>query len=745
ILDTELKQQAKKGLKRNNPFPGIKSVEVKQVDKDNLQITVEGDKNAPQGKISQRLNQGLTLNFQPRNKTEIAQLANQQEKVYQAQNKNILIPNPEVIIKSNNTTPNIPNSPQVKNPPRYLPRAIAPPVGDISVSNINSAPSTINLDSSITVPRLVLRDAPVREVIGLLARAAGLNVVYSDNDETNKVNKEQKELTISLDIENEPVDQVFNSVLLVTGLNANRRGNTIYVGKKLPDAARNLITRTFRLNQVKVDDAAAYLASQGAEVQLFFEGGERLVRENVGTADEPIIRTFSEPTPPKFVPLTPQRDQTSRELQSIQPAPLLLRGLLAASDKRLNSLTLIGEPEKVQLATSLLVQLDARRRQVAVNVKVIDVNLLGTEAFNSSFSFGVGDTFFVQDNGAAVVNFGGINPPGAIQTANGIVTPPIVNNPYSNAQIFLDPNSSTFSVPGTVPGTVRINEDTGSSAVPTFSRESTRGKGNFFQPFITLDSPTKVGLTDFELATDNIITTTADGVNVTQGQNGTVTFGLPNLFQFPKRFLSTLQAQITSGNAKILTDPTLVVQEGEVAEVKLTQQVVGNIISETETTDGLTTRTVTAEIEDAGLTLAVDVQRIDDNGFITMNVDPTVTSIGAVQELDVGGDENRIALLNVRSLNSGKIRLRDGQTLILSGIIQESDRTTVSKVPILGDLPIIGALFRSTNRDKQRNEVIVLVTPQIVDEGSDFGYQYNPGRETGKYLQQQGFTVPVNR
>jgi len=201
--------------------------------------------------------------------------------------------------------------------------------------------------------------------------------------------------------------------------------------------------------------------------------------------------------------------------------------------------------------------------------------------------------------------------------------------------------------------------------------------------------------------------------------------------------LTALQAQITSGNAKILTDPTLVVQEGQTAKVNLTQEVVGNIKSETQSTNNQSTRTVTAEIRQAGLILEIAIDRIDDNGFIALSVNPQVTSIGSIQNISVGDNSNQIALLNVRQLSSGQIRLRDGQTLILSGIIQDIDRTTVSKVPILGDIPILGALFRSTQRQNQRQEVIVLLTPQIIqdNEGSTFGYSYTPGREARQMLQ----------
>ena len=221
------------------------------------------------------------------------------------------------------------------------------------------------------------------------------------------------------------------------------------------------------------------------------------------------------------------------------------------------------------------------------------------------------------------------------------------------------------------------------------------------------------------------------------------TFEPPSLFQFPTRFLASLEAQVVSGNAKILTDPTLVVQEGQEATVKLVQEVIGSIATDIDTESGV--RTVTPVIREAGLKLTVNIEKIDDNGFINFTVSPVVSAVGSTIDFDTGtAGENTLSLLNIRELSSGLIRLRDSQTLILSGIIQESDRTTVSKVPILGDIPLLGALFRSTNRQNQRNEVIVLVTPQIIDdsESSGFGYNYAPGREASQILREQGIQVP---
>ncbi|NES17402.1 MAG: AMIN domain-containing protein [Symploca sp. SIO3E6] len=773
IVNAQLNLSNGDSFRQENPVPGINAIVVRQLEPNTIRVTVSGVGSPPNGQILQQAPQtialGISAGKNPQATEPIADSEPTAEPLFpvkpelpiiessatvaqrpdstNTQNQatpqpadlaqtpanptpatpppepEVLVPNPTITIDGRPAPPANAVQPVAPVPP-FLPRAVAPPLGDIAISNINAAASTIDLGTAARVPRLALREAPVREVLSLLARSAGLNIAFIDGEGGGNAQPggaqpgSTAQQKITLDLENEPVQDVFNYVLQISGMQANRRGRTIFVGAKLPVAARNLVTRTLRLNQVNSISAANFLTAQGAETQIPFE---QVQIQTVG--EGAAARTIETRTPTILALKATETDGT-----------LLLRGLSVVADERLNSITLVGEPRQVEIASAFLTQLDLRRRQVAVNVKVVDVDLSGEDAFSASFSFGVDDAFFVSDRGSAVFNYGQFNPPTQLQTTSSIAAPPVITNPFSGANIFLDANNP-LSVPGTLPGTVRIDTD------GTITRTD-RGAGAFASPLVNLDDPLQGGIISITQPTDNIITNTLqpDGntqITVSQGTVGDVTVGLPSLFQYPDRFLTTLQAQIVSGNAKILTDPTLVVQEGETAQVNLTQEVVGNISSETESSEGLVTRTIEAEIREAGLILEIIVDRIDDNGFVTLAVNPTVSSIGGIQDLSVGDDTNQIALLNVRQLESGRIRLRDGQTLILSGIIQEADRTTVSKVPILGDLPIIGALFRSTNRVNERSEVIVLLTPQILDDSglSGFGYNYTPGREVRQLLQ----------
>ena len=100
-----------------------------------------------------------------------------------------------------------------------------------------------------------------------------------------------------------------------------------------------------------------------------------------------------------------------------------------------------------------------------------------------------------------------------------------------------------------------------------------------------------------------------------------------------------------------------------------------------------------------------------EDGLINLLVAPEVSSLDPAAGIDIGG--LRIPGLKVRRART-TLELRDGQTFALAGLIQSDFRDTVSAVPLLGKIPILGALFRSTNFDRQETELVILVTPRIV-------------------------------
>ncbi len=721
IINTQLRLPQGSSFRQDNPTDGIASVSIGQLDANSVRVVITGTGNAPESQPVERQQNGLTFALIPSMGTS-TDSAMQQPQPNNQIAQSVPVPNPNVNPEGTPAPPAGPGQSMNQAPP-FLPRAVAPPVGDIAVSNTDASPSVIDLGTQQRVPRLVLRDAPVREVLSLLARAANLNLAYTAAGGTGEGAAAAGDgPTISLDIENEPVQDVFNYVLRLSGLEANRSGRTIFVGTKLPNSTRDTVMRSLRLNQVSVGVALNFLVGLGAETAVSRE--RQVTNVNavaVGAGATPITQTQ-----------TTTETQVETQRIDYKDSKPLLRGLQALGDERTNSVTLIGDPRTIEIAMAQLTQLDIRRRQVAVNVKIVDVNLLKTKDVNTSFSFGVADNFFSVDGGSAAANFGGVNPPTASQTANSLNTPTVITNPYTGTPFvgdgLINGGGGPLATPPLDPGGNPLNPGITNYTPPTQGTP----------PTTTLESvpvefdPNTGEATRFE--TRQVVT---PGTSRTLP---TYTFGLPSLFQYPKRFLASLQTQVTNGNAKILTDPTLIVQEGQEARVDLTQEVLGKITTTFVDTPGGSREVTEPEKEKVGLTVGVKIERIDDNGFVSLSVAPSVKAPAGQQNTGQGF----VTLISERSLQSGLVRMRDGQTLILSGIIQESDRVSVSKVPILGDIPLIGSLFRSTNKNNQRNEVIVLLTPQVMDDsqGSSYGYNYKPSPEVRRMLQNRGLKLP---
>jgi type IV pilus assembly protein PilQ len=522
---------------------------------------------------------------------------------------------------ANPVTPQLPGRvPGVVPPFRQIK---TPPVGDIATSTSKLRADIVELGTAERVPRITLRDAPAIEVLTLIGRVAGLSVVSAEAPATAgaapaATTGEATGLKqpVSLSIENETAQDVFNNVLRISGLEANRIGQTIFVATKLPVTLKNLVSKSYRLNQITTGEASAYLIGLGASRVVSRQRPIPGVQTaTLGTAASVVVNVTTEAVPTlETVTIPPESGATS-----------LLKGLQVIAEERSNSITLIGSPKQVEYAEAQLARLDLRKRQVMVNVRVLEV---------------------------AITNG---------QTLSGGITS-VGGNP-----------------------------------------SLTQG--------LSVDSTNTLGIS---LTSNNPIT-------------------------LPTSFIASLQASIRNGSAKIITDPNLTVQEGETATIALVDQVVNNITSTitAATTPGTAaTTTTTATFAQVGLTLTIQIDRIDDNGFINLSVSPRIATPLSPVALTSSAGTNFVVPISERLLNSGKIRLRDAQTLILSGVIRDSDSESVQKVPILGDLPIIGALFRRTTTSNSRSEVIIVVTPRIIDDSQDatWGYTYQPGPEAQKVL-----------
>jgi pilus assembly protein CpaC len=164
----------------------------------------------------------------------------------------------------------------------------------------------------------------------------------------------------------------------------------------------------------------------------------------------------------------------------------------------------------------------------------------------------------------------------------------------------------------------------------------------------------------------------------------------------------------TTGEVRTLAEPNLVALDGATASFLAGGEFPFPVVQQAGL--GAGSSVVTVQWREFGVRLNF-VPNLTDAGTIRLRVAPEVSSLDFSTGLTVGG-VTVPAILTRRA--DTEIELRHGQTFAIAGLLDNSTLESVTQLPILGDLPIIGELFRSRNRRQHRTELLVLVTPYLV-------------------------------
>jgi len=167
----------------------------------------------------------------------------------------------------------------------------------------------------------------------------------------------------------------------------------------------------------------------------------------------------------------------------------------------------------------------------------------------------------------------------------------------------------------------------------------------------------------------------------------------------------TLQALESSTDTNILSNPSIVVLNNSEANILVGSSepyLVTYIDKETST------QTEETKFIDVGIKLNV-VPRISDDDFITLKIHPEVSSARRVAEVN-----NSLAVDTTQADTT--VVVKDGKTIVLGGLIKDTESFVESKIPVLGDIPLLGLFFRSRARSDVKKEIVVFITPHIVKQ-----------------------------
>lgn len=191
------------------------------------------------------------------------------------------------------------------------------------------------------------------------------------------------------------------------------------------------------------------------------------------------------------------------------------------------------------------------------------------------------------------------------------------------------------------------------------------------------------------------------------------------------RFGLLVDALSGNGANNILSTPTVLALDNEEASIVVGQNVPFVTGSTTNTTNGTTNPFQTIERRDVGITLKIKPQ-INAGNSIRLDVEQEVSSIAPS-----AGSASDI-ITNKRSINTSAM-IEDGQVLVLGGLMEDTFTDQVNKTPVLGDVPVLGKLFRSTSTTKVKQNLMVFIHPVIMRDvlsGDSYTRQkYNKLRE----------------
>ncbi len=482
----------------------------------------------------------------------------------------------------------------------------------LSSSIVN--PNLLEIDGPAV--SLVFKQAKAKAIFEYLAEEGNYGFVWVKNS-PNKDNDVDNQRLISMTLKDVSYKKAFNSLLLASGLQAKLHNNILYVGPNV----RNTVfdtrdTDVYQLNQISASSAADYLANLGASVTKTFTITTSVTS---GASQSQAVQGASTSS------TTTDQSETSVKVYGATIGPLV--GLIATTDERLQTVTMVGEKYLIDLANGFLQKLDIKQKQVALSVKVLDVNMSDKNSSMKDYGGKLDDAFIIGTQGKIKSAFG--------------------------------------------------------SFLPVFP------EGNTTDP------------------------TTNPGGSFTN-----------------KSFFGLLEASIEDGSTKVLASPTLLLSEssGSAGDGSSIGRKVGNEgfveigdkvpVDATKSEGG----SCSYSFETVGVKLGAKILGIDQNNYVTFTMTPIVTGISGSFNIVGCGSVSKI---NNRRLDTGAIRIKDGETLVLTGVIQETDIDTTYKYPIFGDLPLIGGLFRSKQSSKDKRELIILVTPKVLDDRTSNIADYN--------------------
>ena len=178
-------------------------------------------------------------------------------------------------------------------------------------------------------------------------------------------------------------------------------------------------------------------------------------------------------------------------------------------------------------------------------------------------------------------------------------------------------------------------------------------------------------------------------------------------------FAAIIRALSTNGDVNLLSTPNITTMDNEEARIVVGQNVPFRTGSTTSGSDGASNPFTTIQREDVGLTLEV-TPNIHDGNLVQLKVHQEVSEVDPASLSVIGADGSADLITNIRTIDT-TILVDDKEVIIIGGLIRDKETFNDSKVPLLGSIPGIGFLFRSSSTTTQKQNLLVFLRPTVLD------------------------------
>lgn len=353
--------------------------------------------------------------------------------------------------------------------------------------------------------------------------------------------------------------------------------------------------------------------------------------------------------------------QSQRELAQIDPtrvstSQMIDQEVIITPEARTNSLIISATPRYFENIMELAFQLDREPQQVAIQALLVEVTLDNNDEFGVELGFQ--DSILFDRS-----------------TITELLTIPQTNTSPNGVQTTSTQVLSQGGTPGFPFNNLPLGNNT---SVPNQGRVGSQGLSNF-----------SLGRTNSELGYGGLVlSASSDSVNV------------------------LVRALSARRNVRILSRPSVTVLDNQIAEIQ-----VGQVVPVTDgATIGINGNVVPTIMRDnAGIILTV-TPRISNEGQVVMEVaaeKSRYTGEGVTVLTDSNGGEVTSPVKDITTANT-TVKVPDGQTIVVGGMITNTDESIERKVPWLGDVPIVGQLFRYDSNSHYRTELLIFLTPRVI-------------------------------